>query len=93
MSEIIETQINSQSDEFKENASHLKGLVQIFRDEANRVKQGGGPAAVEKHRKRGKLPPRERIEKILDPGSPFLEFSTLAAKDMYQNEAPGAGIV
>jgi 3-methylcrotonyl-CoA carboxylase beta subunit len=93
MSEILETQIDSKSEEFKTNALHLKELVRIFREQVAVVKQGGGPSAVEKHKKRNKLLARERIEKLLDPGSPFLEFSTLAGHEMYNNEAPGAGIV
>src|SRR5215471_5079359 len=93
MSEILETQIQPQSKEFKENASALKDQVQLFRERVTLVKQGGGSSAVEKHRKRKKLLARERIERVLDPGSPFLEFSTLAATEMYHNEAPGAGIV
>ncbi|MFO1519011.1 MAG: carboxyl transferase domain-containing protein [bacterium] len=93
MSEILETQIHSQNKDFKENAETLKEQVKLFRDRVAAVKLGGGNSSVEKHRKRGKLLARERIEKVIDPGSPFLEFSTLAAHDMYQNEAPGAGIV
>jgi len=93
MSEIIESHINSSSGEFKENASHLKGLTQAFRKELAQVKSGGGASSVERHRKRCKLLPRERIEKIIDPSSPFLEFSTLAANGMYNNDAPGAGMV
>ena len=54
---------------------------------------GGGPKYVARHREQGKLPVRERIERLLDPGSPFLELSPLAAWDMYDDEAPGAGIV
>lgn len=93
MSELIESHIDNSSSEFKENTAALKSLSEIFRKEVEKVKQGGGAASVEKHRKRGKLLPRERIEKILDPNSPFLEFSTLAAHDMYNQEAPGAGMV
>lgn len=93
MSELIESHIQSSSSEFKENSASLKELTQAFKEEVAKVKQGGGANSVEKHRKRGKLPPRERIEKILDPNSPFLEFSTLAAHGMYNNDAPGAGMV
>lgn len=93
MSEIIETQIQSSSEEFKENAEHQSKIVESFRQEIEKVKLGGGTVAVERHRKRNKLPPRERIEKILDPQSPFLEFSSLAGHGMYNNEAPGAGMV
>ena len=57
------------------------------------VRQGGGPRYLERHRAQGKLPVRERIERLLDPGTPFLELSPLAAWDVYDNEAPAAGIV
>src|SRR4030095_7216766 len=93
MPEILESRIDPKSAESKENAQSLQEQVRLFRERIARAKQGGGPLAVEKHRKRGKLLARERIEKLLDPGSPFLEFSTLAAHDMYDNEAPGAGLV
>ncbi len=93
MPETLETQIDTQSNDFKENSAHLKNLVEEFRKQIATVKQGGGASAVEKHRKRGKLLARERIEKVLDADSPFLEFSTLAAHEMYDNGAPGAGIV
>lgn len=93
MSEILESQIDPSSIEFQENATHLKSLVQEFRNAVEQVKLGGGAAAVEKHKKRGKLLARERIQKLIDPGSFFLEFSTLAAHGLYHNEAPGAGIV
>jgi len=93
MSETIDSQIQSSSEEFKANAEHLKALTEAFRKEVEKVRQGGGSSAVERHRKRNKLLPRERIEKILDPNSPFLEFSSLAAHGMYNNDAPGAGMV
>ncbi len=93
MSEILESKIHTQSKEFQENAKTLRSQVELFRKRLAEVKQGGGSSAVEKHHKRGKLLPRERIEKILDPQSPFLEFSTLAAYEMYENQAPGAGLV
>ncbi len=93
MSEILETSLQPSGQEFKQNSEHLKKLVQEFRQQIETVKLGGGKTAVERHHKRNKLLARERIEKLLDPNSPFLEFSTLAAHEMYHNEAPGAGIV
>jgi acetyl-CoA carboxylase carboxyltransferase component len=68
-------------------------LVAELRDRVHRVRLGGGEKYVQRHRDQGKLPARERIEGLLDPGSPFLEISALAAWDMYDNDAPGAGIV
>src|ERR1051325_10973216 len=58
-----------------------------------RVKESGGEDAVAKHRARGKMLARERIDALIDPGAPFLEFSPLAGWGMYDDEAPGAGIV
>jgi 3-methylcrotonyl-CoA carboxylase beta subunit/propionyl-CoA carboxylase len=68
-------------------------LVEQLRQRVTAVQQGGGPRYLQRHREQGKLPVRERIEKLLDPGSPLLELSPLAAWDMYDNDAPGAGIV
>src|SRR5207253_4317114 len=56
-------------------------------------RQGGGPAYLERHRDLGKIPVRDRIERLLDPGSPFLELSPLAAYGMYDDDAPGAGLI
>ncbi len=93
MSEILESQIHTQTKDFQENTNTLRSQVEVFRKRVDEIKQGGGASALEKHQKRGKFLARERIEKILDPNSPFLEFSTLAAWDMYDNQAPGAGLV
>ncbi len=68
-------------------------MVAEFRERVEVVKSGGGPDSIKKHKSRNKLTARERIEKLIDPGSAFLELSTLAATDMYNNEAPGAGVV
>src|SRR3989304_1629410 len=57
------------------------------------ARQGGGPQARQRHEERGKLFVRQRIEKLLDPGSPFLELSPLAANGVYEEEAPGAGLI
>jgi 3-methylcrotonyl-CoA carboxylase beta subunit len=71
---------------------HLE-LIAELEVELERVRAGGGQKAVERHRARGKLTARERIEELCDPGSPFLELSPLAANGMYEDAAPGAGIV
>jgi acetyl-CoA carboxylase carboxyltransferase component len=68
-------------------------LTAELRRRLDRVALGGGPAAQERSRQRGKLPVRERIDRVLDPATPFLELSPLAADDMYDGDAPGAGIV
>ncbi len=68
-------------------------LVKQMQDRKETVRQGGGPKSTEKHKSRGKLTARERVEKLIDPGSHFLEFSTFAGFNMYDNKAPGAGVV
>jgi len=91
--EALSSQIDPRSKEFQGNSEAMKSLVQELKSNLSRVKSGGGEEAVAKHRKRHKLLARERIERLLDPDSPFLEFSTMAAHEMYGGEAPGAGIV
>ncbi len=91
--DVIRSQINPNSPEFRENAAYHRQLVEELRARLEEVRQGGPPRAVELHRKRGKLLVRERIERLLDPNTPFLELSPLAAYGMYQNEVPAAGIV
>src|SRR5687767_3425252 len=71
----------------------MAGLVKQLRDRVTVCRQGGGPKYVERHRQQGKLTARERIDLLVDEGSPFLELSPLAAWDMYENGAPGAGLV
>src|SRR5512145_270812 len=98
--EILSSAIDTSSPEFKQNTEHQKNLAHDLKERLARVREGGG----EKYRKRqeaqGKLFVRERIERLLDAGSPFLELSALAAWDLYDDQssgdsqsAPGAGIV
>jgi len=89
----IQSSIDVNSEEFRENASWMRGLVAELRERESVVRAGGGSRSVERHHARGKLLARERIERMLDPDSPFLELSPLAANGMYDDEAPGAGIV
>ncbi len=89
----IKSALNVRSEEFRANAATMAALVQELRDRVGAVSLGGDEAARAKHVARGKLLPRERVRQLLDPGSPFLELSQLAALDMYDNEAPCAGIV
>jgi 3-methylcrotonyl-CoA carboxylase beta subunit/propionyl-CoA carboxylase len=91
--DLIPTRIRTDSPEFADNALRMTQLVEQLRQRITAVHQGGGPKYLQRHREQGKLPVRERIDKLLDGGSPFLELSPLAAWDMYDNEAPGAGIV
>jgi 3-methylcrotonyl-CoA carboxylase beta subunit len=76
-----------------ENAAAHEALIADLRAQVERVAAGGGERARERHVSRGKLLPRERVDRLLDPGAPFLELSALAAHDMYDGDAPGAGIV
>jgi 3-methylcrotonyl-CoA carboxylase beta subunit len=90
---MIESKLNPRSDEFRANAEALEALVADLQAKVAHLAQGGGAAARDKHVSRGKLLPRERIAQLLDPGTPFLEFSQLAAFGMYHDAAPGAGII
>lgn len=89
----IESKVDIRSKAFKENKAHLKKLVTELRERVQEVKKGGPPHAHEAHQKRGKLFVRERLKKLFDPNTPFMEFSPLAAWDMYENQAPSAGII
>ena len=91
--DLISSRIRTDTPEFTENALRMTQLVEQLRQRMTAVQQGGGPKYLQRHREQGKLPVRERIDKLIDPGSPFLELSPLAAWEMYENEAPGAGIV
>jgi len=90
---VIKSKINPRSDDFAANRKAMEALVADLKEKAARVAEGGGEAARERHLKRGKLLPRQRIERLVDPGSPFLEIGQLAAWDLYKNEVPSAGIL
>ena len=89
----LATRVNPSDDTFRTNRERMQVLVQQLRDRLSVVRQGGGAKYMQRHREQGKLPVRERIDLLLDPGSPLLELSPLAAFDMYDNDAPAAGIV
>ena len=89
----LATAVDPSSDEFRGNAAWMRGLVEELREREAVVRAGGGAGSVERHHARGKLLARERVERLLDSDSPFLELSPLAANGMYDDEAPGAGIV
>ena len=89
----LKTDLNARSAEFRVNAGAMSALVADLRAKIDQVAAGGGEAARAKHVARGKLLPRERVRTLLDAGSPFLELSQLAALNMYDNEAPCAGII
>ena len=90
---ILESQLNPRSADFAANAAAMRAVVQDLKDHIGRMALGGGEAARAKHVARGKLLPRERVEMLLDPGTPFLELAPLAALNMYGNDAPGAGLI
>jgi 3-methylcrotonyl-CoA carboxylase beta subunit len=90
---VIRSQIDTRSPEFQDNRVHLQALVDELQQRLDRAAQGGGENARRKHTERGKLLPRDRVTALLDPGSPFLELSPLAADGMYQDAAPGAGLI
>ena len=91
--EVIETHIDVDDPDFEKNKAHYLDLLNDLKEKVDAVKAGGTKEARELHKSRGKMLVRERITTLLDPDSPFLEFSTLAAYDMYDNRAPCAGIV
>lgn len=91
--EVLHSEINSTGSDFQANQEHMLGLMKEWREKIDLVKLGGGEDALKKHKSRGKLTARERVEALLDPGTAFLEFSTLAAWGMYDNQAPAAGVI
>ena len=89
----LTSQLDPRSPEFAENAASLQAQVADLDAQLERIALGGGEKARAKHTARDKLLPRERVSALLDPGSPFLEFSALAANGMYENQSPCAGII
>ena len=90
---IIKTTHNPNSSESKVNEKHNKNLVRELKNRIKEYSKGGGPDKVKLHQKRGKLLARDRINQLIDSETPFLEFSQLAAYDLYDNQVPSAGIV
>ena len=89
---VLSSQVDA-SDEFEDRRAQMETLVAELRERSATVARGGGEKALEKHRSRGKLTARERVDRLLDPDTAFLELSALAAWDVYDGQAPGAGIV
>src|SRR5580704_6127394 len=89
---LLESRLE-RSDTFDRNAARMEGMVAELRERLIAVREGGGAEAIAKHRKRNKLTARERIERLIDPGSGFLELSALAANGMYGDDSPSAGVV
>jgi 3-methylcrotonyl-CoA carboxylase beta subunit len=90
---ILRTTASPASEEFVANQRAHEALIEDLNSELERVRLGGGERARQRHVDRGKLLPRERVDRLLDPGAPFLELSALAAHGLYNDEAPGAGII
>jgi 3-methylcrotonyl-CoA carboxylase beta subunit len=89
----LKSRIDTRSDEFKANAASLQHQVDDLRAKAAAIALGGDAKSRERHAARGKLLPRDRVDGLLDPGTPFLEIGQLAAYDMYDGEAPAAGMI
>ncbi|MCW3838077.1 carboxyl transferase domain-containing protein [Sphingomonas canadensis] len=90
---VLGTNVSADSETYRANAAHHRALAAKLREDVARAALGGSQASRERHASRGKLLPRDRVERLLDPGSPFLEIGQLAACDMYDGEVPGAGMI
>ncbi len=90
---VLETRFTSRSAEVQSNAQAMRAQVADLKDKVAAIAAGGGDQARSKHIARGKLLPRDRVQMLLDPGTPFLELSQLAAYGMYDDAAPSAGII
>ena len=90
---VFKSRIDTESEEFKINSLHHRNLSNELKKELERIISGGKESSKLLHQSRGKLLPRERVNQLLDPGSPFLEFSQMAAFGLYENEVPSAGII
>ncbi|MCC6803459.1 MAG: methylcrotonoyl-CoA carboxylase [Anaerolineae bacterium] len=91
--ELLPTHIDPNDDRFRANAAHNRALAAELRARLALVRQGGGEAYRRRHTEQGKLFVRDRVDRLLDPGSPFLEIAPLAAWELYDDETPSAGIV
>jgi 3-methylcrotonyl-CoA carboxylase beta subunit len=89
----LQTSISPDSDDFRARSEHNRALVDKLRADVAEAAKGGPEKHRKRHVERGKLLPRDRVERLLDPGSPFLEIGQLAAFDMYHHEVPGAGMI
>jgi 3-methylcrotonyl-CoA carboxylase beta subunit len=90
---VLPTSINPDSEEFKARTAHNRALRDALWAKVAEAALGGNEKSRERHTARGKLLPRERVERLLDSGSPFLEIGQLAACDLYDSEIPGAGLI
>jgi 3-methylcrotonyl-CoA carboxylase beta subunit len=90
---LLTTKLDENSETFRAYAAHNRALAEELRERVAEAALGGNEKSRERHVSRGKLLPRERVERLLDPGSPFLEIGQLAACDLYEGEVPGAGMI
>ena len=90
---VLHSQLNPRSADFAANAAAMRTVVEDLKAHLEKIAAGGGEAARAKHTARGKLLPRDRVQMLLDPGTPFLEVAPLAALNMYNNDAPCAGLI
>jgi acetyl-CoA carboxylase carboxyltransferase component len=90
---VLKSRLNTKSKDYQQNFAYHKALIDELKERLAQVQQGGSQKAVRLHGERKKLLARERITRLIDPGSPFLELSPLAAWGKYDNEVPAAGIV
>ena len=90
---VLTSQLDRDAEEFARRRERMEELVAELRERSGQVARGGGEKAMERHRSRGKLPARERVDRLVDPGTAFLELNALAAWEMYGGDAPSAGIV
>jgi 3-methylcrotonyl-CoA carboxylase beta subunit len=90
---VLQSRLNPRDETFQANSDHMQTQVDDLRERVAALREGGGKKAQERHLARGKLLPRQRLQALLDPGSPFLELSQLAALDVYDDPVPGAGII
>jgi acetyl-CoA carboxylase carboxyltransferase component len=90
---VLTSQLDREAEEFVRRREQMEALLAEVRERTAQVARGGGEKAMERHRSRGKLPARERIDRLVDPGTAFLELNALAAWDLYGGDAPSAGIV
>src|ERR1700741_4106897 len=90
---VLDTRLSPESETFRANAAHNRALAERLRKDVAKAAKGGNEKSRERHVSRGKLLPRDRVERLLDPGSPFLEIGQLAACDLYHREVPGAGMI
>ncbi len=90
---VLTSQLDREAEDFARRRGRMEELVAELRERSAQVARGGGERATERHRSRGKLPARERVDLLVDPGTAFLELNALAAWEMYDGGAPSAGIV